>query len=83
MGVGGECHTLAALLPGKTWYPLYRRLDGLQGWSVWVQKISPPLGFDPRNVQPVASHCTNYVILAHFITLVAMDNELEIKAMNL
>ena len=25
-----------------------------QGWSGWVWKISPPLGFDPRTVQPIA-----------------------------
>ena len=29
--------------PGKeTWYPLYRRLGGPQGWSGRVWKISPP-----------------------------------------
>jgi hypothetical protein len=26
MGVGGQCHALAALPPGNTRYPLYRRL---------------------------------------------------------
>jgi hypothetical protein len=41
MGVGGQCHALAALSQGKTRYPLYRRLGGLQGWSGQVQKISP------------------------------------------
>jgi len=30
-----------------------------------VQKSSPPTGFDPRTVQPVASHYTDYAILAH------------------
>jgi hypothetical protein len=28
MGVGGQRHALAALPPGKNWYPLYRRLGG-------------------------------------------------------
>jgi len=28
MGVGGQRHTLAALPPGKTWYPFYRRQMG-------------------------------------------------------
>jgi len=28
MEVGGQCHTLAVLPLGKTWYPLYRRLGG-------------------------------------------------------
>jgi hypothetical protein len=45
---------------GKTWYPLYRRLGGPQGWSGQVRKISPPLGFDPRTVQPIGSRYTNY-----------------------
>ena len=30
-----------------------------------MRKISPSLGFDPRTVQPVASHYTDYAILAH------------------
>jgi len=42
-----------SLPPGKTRYPLYRRLGGLQGRSGQVQKISPPPGFDPRTVQPL------------------------------
>ena len=41
--------------PGKeTRYPLYRRLGGHQSRSGRVRKISPPAGFDPRTVQPVA-----------------------------
>ena len=46
--------------PGKTRYPLYRRLGGPQGWSGQVQKISPPPGFDPQTFQPVASRYTDY-----------------------
>jgi hypothetical protein len=44
---GGECsasrpgHTLP---PGKTRYPLYRRLSWPQGRSGQVRKISPPTG---------------------------------------
>ena len=33
-----------SLLPGKTRYPLYRRLGGPQGRSGQVRKISPPTG---------------------------------------
>jgi len=44
-----------SLPPGKTPCPLYRRLGGLQGRSGQVRNISPPPGFDPRTVQPVAS----------------------------
>ena len=36
--------------PGKTRYPLYRRLGVPQGQSGQVRKISPPPGFDPRTV---------------------------------
>jgi hypothetical protein len=42
--VGGQHHAPAALPPGKTWYPLYRRLGGPQGRSGRVRKISPPTG---------------------------------------
>ena len=66
MGVGGQRYTLAALPPGKTQYPLYRRLGGPQGQSVWVRKIPPPLGFDPRTIQPIASCYTDLAILAPY-----------------
>jgi hypothetical protein len=46
--------------PGKTRYPLYRRLGGPRGWSGQVRKISPPPGFDPRTIQPVASCYTDW-----------------------
>ena len=64
MGVDGQRHIPAALPLRMIRYPFYRSLGGSQGRSGRVQKISPPLGFDPGN-QPVASHigCT---IPAHF-----------------
>jgi len=46
----------------KTRYPLYRRLGGPQDRSGWVQKISPPTGFDLRTVLPVGSCYTYYTI---------------------
>ena len=58
-GVGGQHHAPAGLTPGKTRYPLYKRLGGHKGRSGRVRKISPPLGFDPRTVQPVASRYTD------------------------
>ena len=64
MGVGGQHHAPAALPPGKTQYPLYRRLGGPQGRSGRVWKISPPPGFDPRTAQPVASRYTDWAIQA-------------------
>jgi hypothetical protein len=49
-----------SLPPGKTRYPLYRRLGGPQGRGGQVQKMSRPPGFDSRTVQPVASRYTDY-----------------------
>jgi hypothetical protein len=60
----GKHHTPAALTQGKTRYPLCRRLDGPQGRSGQVRKISLSTGFDPRTVQPVASRYTDWAILA-------------------
>ena len=59
-GEGSVSHPGHSLPLGKTQYPLYRRLGGPQGWSGQVQKISPPLGFNPQTVQPVASRYTDY-----------------------
>jgi hypothetical protein len=50
--------------PGRTRYPLYMRLGGPQSRSGQVRKNSPPPGFDPRTVQPVASRYTVYDIPA-------------------
>jgi hypothetical protein len=63
--VGGQGQALTALLPGKTRYPLYRRLGGSQSRSGRVRKISPPVEFDPRTIQPVASRYTDPAIPTH------------------
>ena len=47
-----------------TRYPRYRRLGGPHGRCGRVRKISPPPGFEPRNVQPVASRYSDYAIPA-------------------
>jgi hypothetical protein len=39
---------------------LYRRLGEPQGRSGQARKISPPMGFDPRTVQPLASRYIDY-----------------------
>jgi hypothetical protein len=54
----------ASLLPKQTQYPSCRRLGGPHSCSVRKRKISPPQGFDPRTVQPVVNHYTNYSIPA-------------------
>jgi len=56
---GGQSHGPAALPPGKTRYLSYRWLGGFHERSGRVRKISPPPGFDPRIVQPVASRYTD------------------------
>jgi hypothetical protein len=61
MGMGGQRHAPTALPPGKTRYPLYRRLGGAKGRSGRVRKISPPPGFDRRTVHPVASRLVRIV----------------------
>jgi hypothetical protein len=67
MGVGGQHHTPVALPTRKTWFPLYRRLSRPQGRSGSVRKISPPPGFDPRTVQPLASSYTDCAIPTYYI----------------
>jgi hypothetical protein len=48
--------------PWKDPVPLYRRVGGPQSLSGQVRKISPPPGFDPRTVQPVANRYSDYAI---------------------
>ena len=43
---------------------------GPQGRSGLVLKISPPPGFDPRTVQPVASRYTDYTILPFILVYI-------------
>jgi len=64
--MGDQRHALVALSPGKTTYPLCRRLGGSQGRSRRVRKISPLPGFDPRTVQPVVSQYTDWGIPAPY-----------------
>ena len=41
MGMGGQHHAPATLRPGKTRYPLYRRLGGPRNLFGRLRKISP------------------------------------------
>ena len=58
---GSASRPCRSLPPGKTRYPLCRRLVGSQSWSRQVRKISHPPGFDSRTDQPVAGCYTDYV----------------------
>ena len=60
--MGGQRHAPVNLPPGKTRYPLHRRLGGPQGRSGRLWKISPPPGFDPRAFQPITSRYTYYAV---------------------
>ena len=63
-----------SLIPEKSRYPSYRRLGGPQGWSGQVWKISPPLGFDPWTVQPIASCYTDYATQPTWCHIVCSRN---------
>ena len=58
-GVGGHHQPSAALPPGKTRYPLYRRLP-VPGEILGGYGKSRAIGIRPRKVQPAASRCTHY-----------------------
>jgi hypothetical protein len=58
-GEGSASRPGRSLTPGKTRYPLYRRLGGPEGRPGQVRKISPAPGFNPRSVQLVASRYTD------------------------
>jgi len=64
MGVGDQCHALAAL-PRKN--PVSNVWEaGWAPWPVWMgAENSPLLGFSPQTVQPVVSRYTNYTNAAH------------------
>ena len=64
-GEGSASRPGRSLPPGKTRYSLYRRLGGPQGRSGQVWIISPPPGFDPRTVQPVAQSLYRLSYSAH------------------
>jgi hypothetical protein len=60
IGMGGQRHAPATLLPGKR--PGTHSKGGCVGPRAGLDgsgKISPPPGFDPRTVQPVASRYTD------------------------
>ena len=55
------------LPPGKTRYPFYRRLGGLQGQSGRGENLVPT-GIQSRTVQPVVSRYTDWATGPTFIT---------------
>jgi hypothetical protein len=65
MEVGGQCHTPAALTPAKTWYLMYRRFGGPQGWFRQLRKPSSPWEFNAWTIQALAKRYTDYATPAH------------------
>ena len=64
---GGRCWAALLcriILEKDTLYPLHRRLEGSQGRSERLRKISSLPEFEPQTVQTVASRCTDGVTLA-------------------
>ena len=61
MGEGGQRHAPAALPPGKDPVPIVQEAGWAPGpvWTGVENLASPPPGFDPRTVQPVASRYTD------------------------
>jgi len=53
--------------PGMCPLPIVQEAEGPMGWSWQVRKISPPLRFHLRTVQPVASRYTDWAIATQFV----------------
>jgi hypothetical protein len=62
----------------ETRCPLYRRLSGLWDRAGRIRKISPPMGFESRTVQPVARRYTDWAIslvpMSEYITNLPLVN---------
>jgi hypothetical protein len=60
--VGGQHDSPATLLPGKNKVPNLLEARWAAG-PVWMaRKISPPPGFNPRTIQPLANRYSDYAI---------------------
>jgi len=88
-GEGSVSRPGRSLPPGKTRYPLHRRLGGPQGWSGQVLKISPPSGIwsldCPARSQSLywlhypAHYCcmTHCKIIPYFVTVIQWNPHLQ------
>jgi hypothetical protein len=71
MGVGGQRHIPAALSPGMTQYPLYRRLGRPQGRYGRVLKISPPTGIRSPDRLARSDYANPYYVVVNQLRLEA------------
>jgi len=62
-GVGGQCHAPTTLPLGNDLVPIVQKA-GLAPGPVWMCEKYPS-HWDPRTVQPIVCHCTNYIIMVH------------------
>ena len=63
--------------PGKeTWYSMYRRLGGPQGWSVQAWKISPLPGFIVWTINPLNPELNP---ICHLLALLGVHHFLHIS----
>jgi len=65
--------------PGNDMVPIVQGLNGPQGRSGRVRKISFLPGFDPRTVQPIVSHYTDWAIPAHIRWIQILQEESQIQ----
>ena len=78
-GEGSASRPGRSLPPGKTRYPLHRRLGGPQGWSGQVRKISQPPGFDPWTIQPIANRYTDWATRPTFSIVHSKYREIMVR----
>jgi hypothetical protein len=63
--------------PGKTRYPLWRRLGGPQGRSGQVRKISPPTGIRSPDLPASSQSLYRLRYPAHFVIMCRLFNNTE------
>jgi hypothetical protein len=73
-GVGWSTPRPGHFIPEKeTRHVFYRRFGRPQGRSGRMWKVSPPLGFNPRTVHPVASRYTDWANQAHLNSIIGTE----------
>jgi hypothetical protein len=74
MDINDQLEAAAAFTPGKgPWYPFNRTFGGTHsncGWFLEGESLLFPPGFDPRNVQPVASRYIDCAIRVSIIIII-------------
>ena len=84
MGVCGQRHAPAALLPGKRDPITIVQAAGWAPGPVWTgaENLAPPLRLDPRTVHHVLSHYTDWAIAAHNNLRSLCRNDISYNSLN-